>query len=89
MLFIFFFIMFVFHKAVLILPENKRMVLLRLGKYESLHRPGLHIIIPFIDIPVVVNLSVHLPEWQSMSAKDVDERIKQMVLFDPDPKKYK
>ena len=82
-------LMFVLSRIVVTLSENKRMVLLRLGKFESLHGPGLHVVFPFIDLPIVVNLSDHIPEWQSLPPEEVNAKVKQMVLFDPDPKKYK
>ena len=75
-------------KAVIVVKENQRIVQLRLGKYFNIIGPGLVLIIPIIDIPVVVNLTKHLPDWQSMTNEEINENIKRLVLNDPDPKKY-
>ena len=89
LLFAFLILNVLIRKSLIIIGENQRMVCLRLGKLESIHGPGVHFIVPFVDIPVRVNLSNHLPEWQTMNTEEIDEKVKQMVMFDPDPKKYK
>jgi regulator of protease activity HflC (stomatin/prohibitin superfamily) len=64
-------------------------VVLRLGKYQSTSGPGLVIIIPFIDQPIYVNLTKQIPEWRSLEETEIKKKVEDMVLNDPDPKKYK
>jgi regulator of protease activity HflC (stomatin/prohibitin superfamily) len=42
--------------AIRIVPEYRRLVVLRLGKYNDTRGPGLVLIIPIIDNPIVVDL---------------------------------
>ena len=86
---IFVIIMVLLAKSLNIVTENQRIVIIRSGKYKSTGGPGLVLIVPFIDMPVVVNLTKHVPEWQSMTNKEINETIKKLVLDDPVPKKYK
>jgi regulator of protease activity HflC (stomatin/prohibitin superfamily) len=76
-------------KAFIPVKENQRIILLRFGKYESTLGPGLVFIIPFADMPIVVNLTKHVPKWQAMTSEEINEIVKTLVLNDPDPKKYK
>ena len=76
-------------KSLLLIKENQRVVVLRIGKFHQTLSPGVHLIMPIIDIPTVVNLSKHFPDWQSLSDQVINEKVKKLVLFDPDPKKYR
>jgi regulator of protease activity HflC (stomatin/prohibitin superfamily) len=75
-------------KGVLTIKENQRIVILRLGKHASTLGPGLVIIIPFVDQPIYVNLTKHIPEWRSLEETEIKRKVEDMVLNDPDPKKY-
>ena len=76
-------------RALIVVKENERIVQLRSGKLFKIIGPGLALIIPFIDTPVVMNLTKLLPDWQSMTNEEINEDIKKLVLNDPDPDKYK
>ena len=76
-------------RGALTIKENQRIVVLRLGKHENTLGPGLVLIIPFIDQPIYVNLTKHVPEWRSMSENDIKKQVEDIVLLDPDPNKYK
>lgn len=76
-------------KSLLQVQENERVVVLRFGKFEKILNPGLNFIVPFTDIPIVVDLTKHLTGWQTMKMEDVNDYIKELVLNNPDPTRYK
>lgn len=77
------FIMVLAAKGMILLPENKRAVVIRLGRFERVLEPGLNLVLPFIDVPHLVNLTVNMPEWQSLSGSELNEKVKSLVLSDP------
>ncbi len=76
-----------------IVPEACAMVIERLGKFHSVWRPGLHLLIPFIDrIAKRINLKEQVADFppQPVITKDnVTMRIDSVVFFViTDPKLY-
>jgi regulator of protease activity HflC (stomatin/prohibitin superfamily) len=58
--------------AIRIVPEYRRLVVLRLGKYNDTRGPGLVFIIPIIDNPIVVDLRETKQEFPRQSAVTQD-----------------
>ena len=48
-------------KAIIIVPQSETRVIERLGKYYATLKPGVNIIIPFIDRPTCANRCMTLP----------------------------
>ena len=67
-------------KSVIVIPENRRGVLFRLGKFIHVMPAGLHIIIPFIDAYRSINLNEKIPGWQGLSVEQLDEKVRSVVL---------
>ena len=76
-------------KGVVIVNENQRVVVFRLGKHEATLPPGVSVVIPFLDVVVYVNLTKHIPEWRTMREEDLIKQVEDLVFHDPDPKKYR
>ena len=70
--------------ATKVLREYERGVIFRLGRIERVVGPGLVIVIPIIDKLIKVDLSKRIPEWQGLSEKELQERIEQVVMSDPE-----
>ena len=70
--------------ATKVLREYERGVILRLGRIERVVGPGLVIVIPIIDKLIKVDLSKRIPEWQGLSEKELQKRIEQVVMSDPE-----
>ena len=83
------FLIILLANTMLQVQENQRVVVLRFGKFEKILNPGLNFIVPYTDVSVVVDLTKHLPEWQSMKLEEINDAIKMLVLNNPDPNKYK
>ena len=76
-------------RGVVLVKESQRLVVYRHGKFNTVLGPGIVIVIPVVDKPILVNMSKHVPDWQSMNEHDICERLKMLTSFDPDPSKYK
>ena len=62
-----------------VVPENRRVGVIRLGRYLGTRGPGLIFVVPFIDRCRVVRLDTEIPAWQSMSPERLDEAVRQRV----------
>ncbi len=62
--------------------EFERIVVFRLGRYFKIMGPGLVLLIPGVDKGIKVNLKEKIPGWHTLSSKDLEERIKQYVLYE-------
>jgi regulator of protease activity HflC (stomatin/prohibitin superfamily) len=68
--------------AIKIVQEFERIAIFRLGRFLKIAGPGLVLLIPFIDKGVKVNLKEKIPEWYTLSPKDLEERLKRYVLYE-------
>ncbi len=66
-------------KAVVIIPENHRGGVVRLGRYFKTLAPGFNISIPFIDLVTKVNLDASIPGWQGMTDADLSAAVEHFV----------
>jgi regulator of protease activity HflC (stomatin/prohibitin superfamily) len=65
-----------------VVKEYERMAVFRLGRFVNIVGPGLVLLIPGVDKGVKVNVKEKIPGWQTLSQKDLEERIKQYVLYE-------
>ena len=56
-------------------PENGRLVVVRLGKPCHVVGPGLRYILPFLNRVYRVDLETTIPEWQTLSEADIAQRL--------------
>jgi len=63
-----------------ILRNDQRLVVLRLGRFLKIVGPGLVWLVPIIDRGVKVNLERDFPGWQVLSAIELEEKMKAVVL---------
>ena len=63
--------------------EYERLAVFRLGRYMGVKRPGLLVVIPFVDRVIKVNLNHDIPEWQGLTEHEIEERVSQLVLTSP------
>jgi len=68
-------------KAVVIIPENKRGGVVRLGKYLKTLGPGLHAHVPFIDLVTKVDLGESIPGWQGLSEREIETAVESLVTL--------
>jgi regulator of protease activity HflC (stomatin/prohibitin superfamily) len=65
-----------------VVKEYERMAVFRLGRFVNIVGPGLVLLIPGVDKGVKVNVKEKIPGWQTLSQKQLEERIKQYVLYE-------
>ena len=61
------FFLIVIAKAVVIIPENHRGGVVRLGRDFKTVGPGLNVSVPFIDMVTKVDLDASIPGWQGFT----------------------
>ena len=77
---IFFLIMLVMiAKSVVVIPENQRGGIVRLGRYLKTLGPGLHVSVPLIDLVTKVDLDASIPGWQGLSERDLSAAVEHFV----------
>lgn len=68
--------------SIKVVQEFERIAVFRLGRFFKIAGPGLVLLIPLVDKDVKVNLEEKIPDWHTLSAKDLEERIKKYVLYE-------
>jgi regulator of protease activity HflC (stomatin/prohibitin superfamily) len=76
-------------KSLIVVQENQRVVVIKLGKIERVLGPGLCFVLPFVDIPVLVNLDAHISNWPVLSSEKLNEILISMIRQNPNPKAYR
>ncbi|NUL82580.1 MAG: slipin family protein [Armatimonadetes bacterium] len=67
-----------------VLPEWERAVVLRLGRLHSVRGPGIIILIPFIEIPRIVDtriVTMDVPRQEAMTRDNVPVSVDAICLF--------
>lgn len=67
-------------KGVLVVPENHRAGVIRLGRYDRTLSPGLCLIIPFIEVVKTINLDEKVRGWKGMSERELNEKVREIVI---------
>ncbi len=67
--------------SVVIIPEDQRGVVVRLGKYLKTLGPGLHVRVPFIDLVTKVVLDTSIPGWQGLSERELETAVESFVTL--------
>jgi hypothetical protein len=75
------FVLMLVARSIVIVPENKRGAVVRLGKYLKTLAPGFHVRVPFIDLVVKVDLDTSIPGWQTLSDRELDAAIESFATF--------
>jgi len=70
----------IFATPIKVLKEYERIVVLRRGVFFKVLGPGIALLVPLVDKGVKVNLQEEIPGWHTLSAKELEERIKRHVL---------
>lgn len=60
--------------------KNERLVLFRLGKYMGIRGPGPVFLIPLFDLTVLVDLDKNVTGWRGMSPRELEEKLKSLVI---------
>ena len=77
---IFFLIMLVMiAKSVVVIPENQRGGIVRLGRYLKTLGPGLHVSVPLIDLVTKVDLDASIPGWQGLTEAELAAAVEHIV----------
>jgi hypothetical protein len=67
--------------SIKIVREDFRLVIYRLGRFFKIAGPGVVLIIPIVDKVTRVNLSEAIPGWQTLSPEELEEKIRNFVLY--------
>jgi len=70
------------------IKRNYRIAVFRFGVFTHILEPGWQYAIPFIEETVVVNLDKYITNWESLSANELDDKVKKLVCDKP-KKSYK
>jgi regulator of protease activity HflC (stomatin/prohibitin superfamily) len=65
-------------KSMVIVKENERLVVFRLGQPLRVDGSGLALLIPYLDKAVKVNMD-SIPKWRRLSEKELEERVLEMA----------
>ena len=68
-------------RSIVIIKENHRGAVVRLGRYLKTLGPGLAIRVPFVDLVTKVDLDSSIPGWQGMSEKELDAAVESFATF--------
>jgi regulator of protease activity HflC (stomatin/prohibitin superfamily) len=69
--------------SIRVVRENRRLLVLRLGRLNSVLGPGVVFLIPFVDQPVDVDLDRVLPGWRGNSPDALRERLFKWFMETP------
>lgn len=75
------FIVMLIARAVVIVSENHRGAVVRLGRYMKTLAPGLRFRIPFIDLVTRVDLDANLPGWRGLSERELEAAVESLVML--------
>ena len=81
-------VLIVVYRCIVVLQENERAVVLRLGRFLNVLGPGIIFVLPAIDKVYRVKLPTHVSDWQSLSPEQLKSRVKDLVLNDRDPRRF-
>lgn len=84
MVIILIFIAIVFFSCVKIVPEYKRGVQFRLGKFHRILNPGVNLLIPFVDTATMVDVRsdfIDVPSQEAITKDNVSVKINAVVYF--------
>jgi regulator of protease activity HflC (stomatin/prohibitin superfamily) len=68
--------------SIKVVQEFERIAIFRLGRFLKIAGPGLLLLIPFVDRGINVNLKEKIPEWNTLSPKELEGRLKRYVLYE-------
>jgi regulator of protease activity HflC (stomatin/prohibitin superfamily) len=71
-------------KSVRVVPQWERMIVLRLGKYQSTADPGLRLIVPVVDSPLYVEMrtqTVNIEKQQTITQDNVPVVVNGVIFF--------
>jgi regulator of protease activity HflC (stomatin/prohibitin superfamily) len=63
--------------AVKYVRDNERVIVFRFKRLIRTLGPGIHLIIPFVDRPVCINLDEHVPGWRNLSEEQVEDQTRK------------
>jgi regulator of protease activity HflC (stomatin/prohibitin superfamily) len=75
---------FLLAKSVRVVPQWERMIVLRLGKYQSTADPGLRLIVPVLDTPLYVEMrtqTVNIEKQQTITQDNVPVVVNGVIFF--------
>jgi len=78
------FVGYLLAKSVRVVPQWERMIILRLGKFQSIAEPGLRLIIPVIDAPLYVEMrtqTVNVEKQQTITQDNVPVVVNGVIFF--------
>ena len=65
--------------AVKYVRNNERVIVFRHERLTRILGPGIHLIIPFIDRPVCMNLDEHVHGWHGLFEEQIEAQLRQIV----------
>jgi len=54
---------------------NKRLIVERMGRFSRVCAPGRHVVTPFIERGIAVDLDAELPGWQALTENEIQSRL--------------
>lgn len=77
------FFAFLIPAAVRRIARDERGVLFRLGRMARVLEPGLHLVLPFVDIVRKVNIEKKIPSSRALSRQEIEVRVLEIARTDP------
>lgn len=70
--------------SIRVIKEYQRAAIFRLGQFVGVRGPGLVWLVPMVDKAEIIDLNKWVPEWQSLSSEELNERVKSVALSHPE-----
>jgi hypothetical protein len=73
------FVVIVIASAIVVIGDDQRGAVVRLGKFLTALGPGFHIRLPFVDRVTKVDLDASIPGWQGLSDRELEAAVESFV----------
>ncbi len=78
-LFLFLALLIIAAKSFVVVREDERLVILRLGKLTGVRGPGLNIILPFLDRAIRVKVE-RIAGWKRLAESELQKKAVEIAL---------
>jgi regulator of protease activity HflC (stomatin/prohibitin superfamily) len=64
--------------SVRVVPEDRRLGILRLGRYAGLRGPGIVVVLPVLERAIPIDRRRDIPTWRSMSPEQLAREVERL-----------
>jgi len=64
--------------SVRVVPEDRRLAIVRQGRFAGMRGPGIVVVLPLVDRVVSIDLQRDIPTWRSMSPDQLAREVERL-----------